>query len=106
MWINQRCDREVGWNCSSHGCGRLARDAGTIGYEVLTALGPRYHRVIRHGVNKILALLSAAVGRWGHHRSYFGFGKIALFRGRRAVHLAQPPFYGRLFLNALANWLL
>jgi alanine racemase len=22
-----------------------ARDAGTIGYEVLTALGPRYHRV-------------------------------------------------------------
>ncbi|HEY1260072.1 MAG TPA: alanine racemase C-terminal domain-containing protein, partial [Stellaceae bacterium] len=26
-----------------------AADAGTIGYEILTALGPRYHRVYRGG---------------------------------------------------------
>jgi alanine racemase len=27
----------------------LARHFGTIGYEVLTSLGPRYHRVYRGG---------------------------------------------------------
>ena len=27
-----------------HGVDDLAREAGTIGYEILTALGKRYHR--------------------------------------------------------------
>ena len=30
-----------------HGLDQVAADAGTIGYEILTALGPRYHRVYR-----------------------------------------------------------
>jgi alanine racemase len=31
----------------SYGINEFARDAGTIGYEVLTALGPRHHRIYR-----------------------------------------------------------
>jgi alanine racemase len=30
-----------------YGLDSVARDAGTIGYEMLTALGPRYHRIYR-----------------------------------------------------------
>jgi alanine racemase len=30
-----------------HGLDAAATDAGTIGYEILTALGRRYHRVYR-----------------------------------------------------------
>jgi alanine racemase len=30
-----------------YGVDEVAADAGTIGYEILTALGSRYHRVYR-----------------------------------------------------------
>jgi alanine racemase len=30
--------------CDRHGVDDLATQAGTIGYEILTALGRRYHR--------------------------------------------------------------
>ena len=32
---------------ADYGVDEAAADAGTIGYEILTALGPRYHRVYR-----------------------------------------------------------
>ncbi len=50
-------------------------------------------------MNKILALL-AAVGR-AVIAACTETGKIALFAGAGLSHLARPPFYGRLFLNAL-----
>jgi alanine racemase len=33
----------------NYGVDAAAADAGTIGYEILTALGRRYHRVYRGG---------------------------------------------------------
>ena len=33
------------------GVDRLAREAGTIGYEILTRLGGRFHRVYRQGAS-------------------------------------------------------
>jgi alanine racemase len=36
----------------NYGVDAAAADAGTIGYEILTALGSRYHRVYRHVVTE------------------------------------------------------
>ena len=35
--------------CEHQGADDLAQAAGTIGYEILTALGPRYHRRYKGG---------------------------------------------------------
>jgi alanine racemase len=35
--------------CPHRGVDRLASEAGTIGYEILTSLGRRYHRVYKSG---------------------------------------------------------
>ncbi len=49
-----------------YGVDDAAADAGTIGYEILTALGSRYHRVYRElpvRMTRFLAAIGAAVPR-------------------------------------------
>jgi phospholipid/cholesterol/gamma-HCH transport system permease protein len=55
----------------------------------------------RISVNRILIILSA-IGR-AVIVACSQTGKVAVFAGSGLSHLFRPPFYGRLFLNALLN---
>jgi phospholipid/cholesterol/gamma-HCH transport system permease protein len=52
-------------------------------------------------VNRVLSFL-AAIGR-AVIAACTETGKVAIFAGAGLSHIARPPFYGRLFLNALLD---
>ena len=79
----------------------LAAAAATNGYEVLTSLGRRFHRIYQVRVNLILDSL-AAVGR-SVIAACRATGSLTLFAAIGLSHLVRPPFYGRLFARALAG---
>jgi phospholipid/cholesterol/gamma-HCH transport system permease protein len=52
-------------------------------------------------VTKFLSTL-AAIGR-AVIAACIGIGKVSIFAGEGLSHIVRPPFYGRLFLNALLD---
>ena len=79
-----RAARRRSSSCSdeAYGVDDVAADAGTIGYEILTALGRRYHRVYRGAAGA-----DAEVSRLDR-RAFLGFSRR--HRAARAVRWLAP----------------
>ena len=86
-----------------YGVDDAAAAAGTIGYEILTAIGRRALRALsrRAGLMQCLDFL-ASVGR-----VFLGFlaatGRLALFALTAVSHCVRPPFYPRLILRQMID---
>ena len=88
-----------------YGVDEAAADAGTIGYEILTALGARYHRIYRHsaaGQSAGMIGFLASVGA-----AFLAFleaaGRLVLFAGRALAAGFTPPYYPRLILRQIVE---
>ena len=80
----------------------LAAAAGTIGYEILTSLGARHHRIYRE-------LLGP--GRHEYPSAdrplYAGFSRdrraVVIFAGSGLSHCVRPPFYFRALVRQMVE---
>ena len=77
----------------------LADVAGTIGYELLTALGAPLHPPLS-GTPGMIERVLAALGR-PVLQALAAVGRVALFAGAILGHILRPPFYLREFGHAL-----